>query len=63
LTTRRLSWFTLKYPFLTLKVIGLIHWHALRLWLKKIPVHRKAADRELQRDVLRPHSSISGKTP
>jgi hypothetical protein len=24
----------LRMPFLTLKVIGAIHWHALRMWLK-----------------------------
>ena len=28
------------YPLMTLKVIGAIHWEALRLWLKDIPVHR-----------------------
>ena len=63
LTSRQLFWFTLKYPLLTLRVIGLIHWHALLLWLKKIPFNRKSAEPELQRDVYRPHPSISGKTP
>lgn len=28
----------LLYPFMTLKVIILIHYHALRLWLKKVPI-------------------------
>ncbi len=46
------------YPLLTLQVIWLIHWHAFRLWLKKLPVHRKAASPDLQTNVLRPHSSI-----
>lgn len=46
------------YPLLTLQVIWLIHWHAFRLWLKKLPVRRKAASPELQTDVLRPHASI-----
>lgn len=46
------------YPLLTLKVIFLIHWHALRLWMKKLPVHRKAANPHLQTDVLKPHPSI-----
>lgn len=59
LTTSRLLWFMLKYPLITLKVIGLIHWHAFLLWLKRIPYYRKAADPELQREVLRPHSSIA----
>ena len=28
------------YPLMTLKVMGAIHWEALLLWLKGIPVHR-----------------------
>ena len=24
-----------------MQVIGLIHWQALRLWLKRVPFHRK----------------------
>jgi DUF1365 family protein len=49
-----LAWYALKYPLLTLKVIGLIHWHALRLWLKGVPWHRKADSPQLQQQVLRP---------
>jgi len=52
MTTGRLAWFSLKYPLITLKVILLIHWHALLLYLKKIPFIRKAACPELQRGVL-----------
>ena len=55
LTDERLAWFTLKYPFITLKVIGLIHWHALRLWLKNIPWFPKAARAADQRGLYRPH--------
>lgn len=29
----------LKYPFMTLKVIGAIYWQALQLWLKRIPFY------------------------
>jgi len=47
-----------KYPLLTLRVMFLIHWHALRLWFKKLPVHRKSANADLQTEVLRPHVSI-----
>ena len=61
LTNRNLAWFTLKYPFITLKVIGLIHWHALKLWLKKIPFYRKTENLALQQDVLRPHPSLTAK--
>ena len=28
----------LKFPFLTLKVVGGIHWEALKLWLKGVPL-------------------------
>jgi DUF1365 family protein len=59
LTTAKLMWFTLKYPFITLKVIALIHWHAFRLWLRRLPWHRKAANPSLQRDVFRPHQSLA----
>ncbi len=31
------------YPFVTMKVTAAIHWHALRLWLKGIPVRHKPA--------------------
>jgi len=63
LTSRNLAWLTLKFPFVTLKVIALIHWHALRLWAKGIPFRWKEADPGLQRNVLRPHTSLAGKTP
>jgi uncharacterized protein len=51
--------FALKFPALTVKVIALIHWHALRLALKRIPWHRKADQPRLQRAVLNPTSSLT----
>jgi hypothetical protein len=62
LNNRNLAWFTLKYPLVTLKVIFLIHWHALWLWLKGVPFYRKAENGALQREVLRPHSTLAAKT-
>lgn len=29
----------LKFPFMTAQVIAMIYWQALRLWLKRVPVH------------------------
>jgi DUF1365 family protein len=37
---RRALW---HYPLLTLGVMARIHWHALLLWLKRVPFHRKPA--------------------
>jgi DUF1365 family protein len=51
LSDARLVWFLIKYPFITLKVIGLIHWQALILYLKGIPYFKKLADPQLQREV------------
>ena len=62
LTAARLLWCTLKYPLVTLKVIGLIHAHAVALWLKGVPWHRKADNPLQQRGVLKPHASLAGKT-
>ena len=59
LTDSRLAWFTLKYPLITLRIISLIHWHAILLWFKKIPWFAKAARASDQRDLYRPHASLS----
>ncbi|MGJ8697708.1 MAG: DUF1365 domain-containing protein [Verrucomicrobiaceae bacterium] len=61
LTSARLLWFSLKYPLLSLKIITMIHWQALKLWLKKVRLFRKTDRPEAQTDVLRPHSSITRK--
>ena len=58
LTDARLAWFCGKYPFVTLQIIGLIHWNALKLWLKSVPWFPKSARASDQRDLYRPHQSI-----
>ena len=60
LTDAKLAWFALKYPCLTLRIILAIHWHALRLALKRVTFHRKAANLQMQRDFYVSGSSAPG---
>lgn len=53
----RLLWYMLRFPFITLKVITLIHWQALILWLKKIPYYKKSDNKHLQKEVFRPYKN------
>lgn len=59
LTASRLAWYSLKYPLITVKVILLIHVHALLLRLKRVPWFAKAARAADQRGLYRPHGSIA----
>ena len=43
----------LRFPFVTLKIIAMIHWNAFILWLKKIPYYKKEERQDLQRDIHR----------
>ena len=64
LCTRELVLQTLCFPALTLQVIAAIHWHALLLFLKKVPVRAKSDHPELQthiRNYLPRRSSGSNK--
>lgn len=38
LSDAAIAWAILTHPLMTIKVIAAIHWHALRLWLKGVPV-------------------------
>ena len=38
---RSLARALLGHPLFTFGVIARIHWHALRLWLRRVPFHRK----------------------
>ncbi|HRG38367.1 MAG TPA: DUF1365 domain-containing protein [Bacteroidia bacterium] len=48
-----LLWYSIRFPFITLKIITLIHWNALKLWLKKIPYYKKNENQHLQQNVYR----------
>lgn len=58
LSTRNLISLTLRSPLVPFRVITLIHWEALRLFLKKIPWFAKASRPDSQRGLLRPHDSL-----
>lgn len=59
LTGARLAWYVVKYPLITLRIIGLIHWHAFLLWWKRVPWFAKSARAADQRGLYRPHQSIA----
>jgi len=63
ITDGTLAWFLLKYPLLTVRVMALIHWHAFRLWLKRVPWFAKAARPGDQRGLYRPHASLTTVAP
>jgi DUF1365 family protein len=39
MTTRTLAWLLMRHPLITQRTTLLIHWHALRLWIKRVPWH------------------------
>jgi len=51
LTSLNLIKYFFKYPLITLRVIFLIHYQALILFLKKIPYYKKIENLELQKGV------------
>jgi DUF1365 family protein len=56
LTDRNLLRYTARFPLVTLMVIALIHWHAMRLHFLGVPHRRKEEHPELQREVTREHA-------
>lgn len=59
LTDARLLLNAFRFPMMTLGVILRIHWQAFRLWMKRVPFHRKADNSHLQLDLHRPHVSLT----
>jgi DUF1365 family protein len=52
LNTRSLLGYSCRFPLVTVKVLLLIHWHALKLYLKRVPFHAKAENPHLQTGIL-----------
>lgn len=44
--------YTLRIPFVTLKILGLIHFEAAKLYFKKLPYINKSKNPELQKEVI-----------
>lgn len=42
-------------PLIPLRVMTLIHWQAFLLWKKNLSFHKKASNRNLQKDVYKPY--------
>ena len=63
LTGRRLAGWLFKYPLITVRIIALIHWHAAKLWWKRVPWFAKAARPADQRELFHPHPSIAAARP
>lgn len=53
LNDMNLMWYGFRFPLVTLRIILLIHWQALILFLKRIPYHRKNVNLHLQQDAYR----------
>ncbi len=51
LNTFYLFYYLCKFPFITLKVITLIHWQAIKLYFKKLPYLKKEKNKDMQKEV------------
>lgn len=60
---RELLRLTARYPLVTLHVITLIHWHAFKLWWKRVPWFRKGDRPDRQLGVFRPHPTLRAAAP
>jgi DUF1365 family protein len=57
LTDKNLLLYFVSFPFITLKIIVMIHWQAFLLWAKNFSFSRKSDNMILQKEVFRPYKS------
>ncbi len=55
LTNWNLIKYAIRFPFITLKIITLIHWQAAKLWLRGFRYFKKDEFPELQQEVYKPY--------
>ena len=59
LTDRTLLEALVAYPLMTVKVMGAIHWEALKLWWKGVPVHRhRKAEHPVASTIVSPEKAL-----
>ncbi len=46
ITAMRLAGALMRFPLMTVQVVAAIHWQALKLWFKRVPVHTHPAKRQ-----------------
>jgi DUF1365 family protein len=59
MSDRNLARLFVAHPLVTLKVVGAIHWQALRLWLKGAKFHRRPTPARLDTTVVKPRTLMS----
>ena len=57
LTFKNLFFLSILFPLTPFKIIFLIHWYALKLWIKGVPFFKKNENLNLQTEVIHEHFS------
>lgn len=58
MSDRNLARLFISHPLVTLKVVGAIHWQALRLWLKGAKFHHRPTPARLDTTVVKPRNLV-----
>ncbi len=53
ITNARVCWYAIRFPFITLQIIGLIHWQAIKLWFRKVRYFKKNENQDMQRGAVK----------